>query len=58
MDLAPTLVLVLLAYLGGQGEQRNEDGLEGAIAIDLAGDIADEPAQPGRNLSLRRARLN
>src|SRR5882672_2836693 len=47
IDLAPSLALVLLAHLCGPGEQRNEDGFESAIAVDLAGDIADQAPQPG-----------
>jgi hypothetical protein len=47
VDLASTLLLVLLAHLGGQAEKGDEDGFEFALAVDLAGDIADQATQPG-----------
>ena len=47
IDLGPALMLVLVAHSAGQGEQGDEEGLELAVALDLAADIPDQPAQPG-----------
>ena len=46
IDLRATLVPVLMADAAGQAEQGNEETLELAIALNLAADIADKPAEP------------
>src|SRR5258705_825603 len=45
MDLGAALMLILGAYPLRQIEQRAEAGFQGRIAINLAADVADDPAK-------------
>ncbi len=47
IDLPPALMLALLAHPARQHERMGEDALQFAFALDLAADVANDPAEIG-----------
>ena len=51
VHLGASLAALLIAHPAGEGEQPSELALEPVIAIDFAGDIADDAPQIGLELA-------
>ena len=47
IDLWSAPALLLLAHFNGERRQRGEAPFERRVAVDLAADVADDPAKPG-----------
>jgi len=47
IDLAPALMLALLAHPAGEHQRMGEDALQFSLALDLAHDVARDPAEIG-----------
>ena len=59
IDLLSELMLALLAHPAGEHQRMGEDALQLSLALDLAHDVARDPAEIGSDrLQRRLARLN
>ena len=47
IDLASALMLALLAHPAGEHQRMGEDALQFSLALDLAHDVANDPAEIG-----------